>query len=178
MIRRIGQGLLVTALLSACSTLHSAVKGPAESPETYLSTVEHAANATPTAVTLGRAALATYLITGDPVRAWASGLIWALTQSPCRRARGTPYKASGLRARRSDDRGVAEAALAMLKNVPNTSFAELAAVRLREVAGQSPALDSLILDGLTGFSGTRIIGTRRPCRNARAGNIDRSPRRS
>jgi tetratricopeptide (TPR) repeat protein len=138
--------LLSLALLGACQTLsRSAATKTNQPPQQYLATAEHNAESTPTAASAGRAALATWVITGNAERTetWAQK---ALALDP-----GEPQAlfARMLMSREAlDDRAVAEAALTLLKKSPSSPLAEIAGYRLREVIGQSSTVDRMIESGL------------------------------
>jgi tetratricopeptide (TPR) repeat protein len=138
---------LLVAAVTACVSTRTATQQPA-TPQKTLSAIERSAESAPTAASYGRAAIATYVLTGDPTRTmpWISK---AFAQDP---NEPQAHYARLLIAREAlDDREEAEQALTIVQRAPSSPLAELAAYRLREVAGQSPAIDKLIIEGLAGL---------------------------
>ena len=145
--------LVLTLLAGACRTAAPSATASAAAArpdaQAYLVEVERRAASESSAPSLGRAALATYLVTGQPDRAapWITKALAADAHEP-----QALYTKVLIAREALDDRANVEASLAILQYAPTSPLAELAAFRLRELAGQSPALDALMLDGLKGLN--------------------------
>lgn len=173
--RRLSSLLIALALVAGCRTGPGAAP-PGESPEARISRLERSAAGKRAPALAASLAATTYLVTGEPAQATAA-LEKALAADP---AEPLAWTLRGELAREQlDEEGLAEASLATLLKAPNSPWAELAAVRLQQLAQSSAKVDTRIDDTLgslddisLGLEGRTAVRAREALLSVRDGRND------